>query len=104
MAYGHVEGGFGGGVGGETIFHLAEIPMGARVGRHEGYGADGNVCLEEFLGADDGADCVGVQVEGELVEGTGCMLVAARDRFFFVVLFFHLIILDRLGDVTLLEM
>jgi hypothetical protein len=45
--------------------------MGSRVAGHEDYGADGDVSLEEFLGGDYGADGVGVQVEGEFVEGTG---------------------------------
>lgn len=44
--------------------------MGAGVRGHEDYGANGDVGGEQAVGGDDGADGVGVQVEGEFVEGS----------------------------------
>lgn len=60
VTYGHVEGRFGGSVCGKAVFQLKEVAVRARVGRHEGDGSDGDVCLEKLLGADDGSDGVGV--------------------------------------------
>ena len=70
-----VERGFGGGVRCEAVFHCAETCHGAGVAGHEDDAADGDVGLEESLGADDGADGVGVEVEGEGGEGEFCCSV-----------------------------
>lgn len=69
VAHCHVERGFGRGVGGEAVFHFAEEALGAGVAGHEDYGSYGDGGGEEAVGGYDGADGVGVEVEGEFVEG-----------------------------------
>ena len=61
MAHEHVQGGLGGGVGGESIFVVTECTVGAAVGGDEEDFADagGGEFVEEAGGNVDGTDGVG---------------------------------------------
>lgn len=53
------------------ILVLQEVDGRARITRHEDNGTNWYISLKQLLGSYDGANGVGVQMEGKLVEGSG---------------------------------
>ena len=73
MPQGLIERGFRGGIGGEAVLEVSKLLRGARVGGDEGQAGDcrGEGGFEQGLRGQDGADGVGVEVQGEVLEGPG---------------------------------
>lgn len=70
MAYGHVQSRLGCSVCGETILHLAEVAMRARVTGHEDNGANRDISLKKLLCGDYWSDGISVKMKGKLLKGT----------------------------------
>lgn len=67
-------------VGGKAVFHFPEALHRARIAGHEDDGTDLDGALEQSLGAYDGADGVGVEVECEIVKGPGDVVRTALPK------------------------